>query len=311
MLYYGRKEDKLACQGKHRIRGDAQNTPCLSNEAMQLIDAGGAEIALLIDQQRLLTQYMSGLFPLDIDTVSLQHVLDLACGPGDWVQDVAFRYKDIDVIGIDSSRLLITHALAMASVQGLDNAFFEVMDIRKPLDFDDDSFDFIQARLLTSILSPAQWSGLLAECWRILRPGGIMRLVEAEWPQTNSVAVQHLGRMVNQAQQQVDRSYSPDGRYLDALVPWLRDARFKGVCSQLYEIPLGPPGFVGMHPLMELVRMELYLMDPALLRLGVTTQEEFAMLLEAMELDANNYTFDGRPDFQGVQRIAEAWGEKM
>src|SRR5258708_30881057 len=200
MLYCGRKEDKLAYQVTHRIRGDTQNTPCLSNEAMQLIDAGGAEIALLIDQQRLLTQYMSGLFPQDIDTASLQHVLDLACGPGDWVQDVAFTHQDIDVIGIDSSRSLITHARTMVSVQALDNAFFEVMDIHKPLDFDDHSFDFIQARLLTSILSPAEWSGLLAECRRILRPGGILRLVEAECPQTNSVAVQHLGRIVNQAQ---------------------------------------------------------------------------------------------------------------
>jgi SAM-dependent methyltransferase len=289
-------------------RGRAERR--LSREEMQLIDAGGAEIALLIDQHRLLTGYMSGLFPQDIDTASLQHVLDLGCGPGDWVQDVAFEHQDIDVIGIDSSRPLITHALAMASVQGLDNAFFEVMDIRGPLDFDDDSFDFIQARLLTSILSPAEWSGLLAECRRILRPGGILRLVEAEWPQTNSPAVQRLGKIVLQALQQYEMNHSPDGRYLDALVPWLRDARFKGVCSQLYEIPLGPPGFVGMHPLMELVRMELYLMEPALLRLGVTTQEEFATLLSAMELDANNYTFEG-PDFQGVQRIAEAWGEKM
>ena len=311
MLYYGRKEDKLACQGKHRIRGDTQNTPCLSNEAMYLAtDSNGAEIALLIDQHRLLTGYMGGLFPQDIDTAPLQRVLDLACGPGDWVQDVAFGHQDIDVIGIDSSKSLITHARSLAHVQGLDNAFFEVMDIRKPLDFDDDSFDFIQARLLTSILSPAEWSGLLAECWRILRPGGIVHLVEAEWPQTNSLAVQRLGKIVLQALQQYGTNHSPDGRYLDALVPWLRDARFKGVCSQLYEIPLGPPGFVNMHPLMGLLRMELYLIEPALLRLEVVTHAEFEALLSAMELDANNYNFNGQ-DFQGTQRIAEAWGEKV
>ena len=177
----------------------------------------GAEMVRLTNQHRLLTQYMGGLFPQDIDSAPLQHVLDLACGPGDWVQDVAFERQDIDVIGIDSSRSLITHALAMASVQGLDNAFFEVMDIRKPLNFDDDSFDLIQARLLTSILSPAEWPGLLAECRRVLRSGGIMRLVEAEWPETNSPAVQHLGRIVIQALQQVGRSYSPDGQQLGAV----------------------------------------------------------------------------------------------
>ncbi len=124
------------------------------------------------------------------------------------------------------------------------------------------------------------------------------------------MAVQHLGRIVNQAQRRVGRSYSPDGRYLDALVPWLRDAGLTQVQNRTYEITLAP-GLVSMHPLMQLLRMELYLMEPALLRLGVTTQEEFATLLSAMELDANNYTFDGRPDFLGAQRIAEAWGEKV
>src|SRR5215472_3947374 len=98
-----------------------------------LIDPeNGAEMVRLTNLHRLLTQYMGGLFPQDVDTTPLKRLLDLACGPGDWVQDVAFEHQDIDVIGIDSSKSLITYALAMARVQGLDNALFEVMDIRKP-----------------------------------------------------------------------------------------------------------------------------------------------------------------------------------
>lgn len=270
-----------------------------------LIDPeNGAEMVRLTNQHRLLTQYMGGIFPQDIDTAPLQHVLDLACGPGDWVQDVAFERQDIDVIGIDSSRSLITHALAMASVQGLDNAFFQVMDIRKPLDFDDDSFDLIQARLLTSILSPAEWPGLLAECRRILRPGGIMRLVEAEWPETNSPAIQRLGRIVIQALRQVGRSYSPDGQQLGTLailVPLLRDAGLTQVRDRTYEVPF-TTGLIGPHPIMELLRIELYLMEPALLRWEVVTHAEFEALLTQMELE----TFSD--SFRGMLRIGEAWG---
>lgn len=270
-----------------------------------LIDPeNGAEMVRLTNQHKLLTQYMGGLFPQDIDTAPLQRVLDLACGPGDWVQDIAFERQDIDVVGIDSSRSLITHALVMARVQGLDNALFEVMDIRKPLDFDDLSFDFIQARSLASILSPAEWPGLLAECRRILRPGGIMRLVEAEWPETNSPAVQHFGRIVIQALQQIGRSYSPDGQHLgtlEMLVPLLRDGGLTQVRNRTYEVPF-TTGLVGPHPIMDLLRMELYLMEPALLRWEVVTHAEFEALIGQMELEIFSESF------RGVWLIGEAWG---
>ncbi len=270
-----------------------------------LIDPeNGAEMVRLSNQHRLLTQYMGGLFPQDIDTAPLKRILDLACGPGDWVQDVAFEHQNIDVIGIDSSRSLITHALAMAGVQGLDNAFFEVMDIRKPLDFDDNSFDFIQARSLASILSLAEWPGLLAECRRLLRPGGILRLVEAEWPETNSPAVQHLGRIVIQALRQVGRSYSPDGQHLGTLavlVPLLHDAGLAQVRNRTYEIPF-TTGLVGPHPIMDLLRTELYLMEPALLRWEVVTHAEFEALLRQMELEVFSESF------HGMWYIGEAWG---
>lgn len=162
-----------------------------------LIDPqSGAEMVRLIDQHKMVTEYIGGLFPQKVDISRIQSVLDLACGPGTWVQDVAFSHQDMEVIGVDISRAMLDFARSTSRVQGLDNAFYEFMDIRKPLNFDEDSFDFIQARFLVTSLFPGEWSGLLAECKRILRPGGIIRLIEAEWPLTNSSAVQHLGRIV-------------------------------------------------------------------------------------------------------------------
>lgn len=51
------------------------------------------------------------------------------------------------------------------------------MDIRKPFDFDDDSFDFVNARFLVGVFSPGDWPGFLAECKRILRPVRILFLL--------------------------------------------------------------------------------------------------------------------------------------
>jgi len=272
-----------------------------------LIDPqSGAEMVRLIDQHKMVTEYIGGLFPQKVDISRIQSVLDLACGPGSWVQDVAFSHQDMEVIGVDLSQAMLDFARSTTRVQGLDNAFYEFMDIRKPLNFDEDSFDFIQARFLVTSLSPGEWSGLLAECKRILRPGGIIRLIEAEWPLTNSSAVQHLGRIVIQALQQIGQSYSPDGQHLGTmavLVPLLRDAGLAQLQSQTYEVPF-TTGLVSLHPIMNLLRTALYLMEPSLLKQGLTTPEEFEALLRQMELDASGESF------RGTQRIGEAWGEK-
>jgi ubiquinone/menaquinone biosynthesis C-methylase UbiE len=285
----------------HMMRPDWQEVSTF------LIDPqSGAEMARLIDQQKMVTEYIGGLFPQKVDTSKIQSVLDLACGPGSWVRDVAFSHQDMEVIGVDISQAMLNFARSMTRVQGLDNAFYEFMDIRKPLNFDEDSFDFIQTPFLVTALSAEEWPGLLAECKRILRPGGIIRLIEAEWPLTNSSAVQQLGRIVIQALRRIGRSYSPDGQHLGAmavLVPLLRDAGLTQVQSQTYEIPF-TTGLVSLHPIMDLLRTALYLMEPSLLKHGLTTSEEFEALLRQMEFEAIGESF------RGMLCIGEAWGEK-
>jgi ubiquinone/menaquinone biosynthesis C-methylase UbiE len=285
----------------HMLRPDQQQGSTF------LIDPeSGAEMVRLTDLHKMITQYMGGIFPQSLDIAHIHHVLDLACGPGDWVQDMAFEYPDIEVIGIDSSRALINHARSTARMQGLDNASFRSMDIRKPLDFDDDSFDFIQARFLATVLSPGEWPDLLAACKCVLRPGGIIRLVEAEWPLTNSAAIQALGRIVIQALQRIGRSYSPDGQHRDTmavLVPFLHDAGLIQVQSRTYEIPF-TAGPISLHPIIDQLRTALYLMEPALLSWEVVTHKEFEALLRQMELESIGQ------DFRGTLSIEEAWGEK-
>lgn len=272
-----------------------------------LIDPqSGAEMTRLIDQHKMVTEYIGGLFPQKVDPSKIQRVLDLACGPGSWVQDVAFSHQDMEVIGVDFSRAMLDFARSMTRVQGLDNASYEFMDVRKSLNFDEDSFDFIQARFLVTALSPEEWPGLLEECKRVLRPGGIIRLIEAEWPLTNSSAVQHLGRIVIQALQRIGRSYSPDGQHLGTmamLVPLLRDAGLSQVQSQAHEISF-TTGLFSLHPIMNLLRTALYLMEPTLLKQGLTKSEEFETLLRQMEFDAIG------DSFRGTLYIEEAWGEK-
>src|SRR5690348_7997812 len=84
-----------------------------------------AEMARLMNEHRIVTLGMSGLFPEELDRSNILHVLDLGCGPGSWALDVAFEYPDMDVIGIDASRSMVAYARAQRQAQRLKNVRFK------------------------------------------------------------------------------------------------------------------------------------------------------------------------------------------
>src|ERR1700732_5215301 len=83
-----------------------------------------SEMARLLAQDRLITAGMGGLFSERFDLVGIHRLLDVACGPGGWALQVALRYPENEVVGIDISRTMIDYATAQAQLQGLDNASF-------------------------------------------------------------------------------------------------------------------------------------------------------------------------------------------
>src|SRR5947209_5536321 len=114
----------------------------------------GAEMIRLIDQDRLITKGMGGLFAEQSDLSGINRVLDVGCGPGGWVLEMAFAYPQIEVVGFDVSEAMINYARTRAQVQHLNNAHFHVMDARQPLNFSDNSFDLVNARFV-AFLGPA------------------------------------------------------------------------------------------------------------------------------------------------------------
>jgi len=174
-------------------------------------DAEGAtEMTRLLLQDRQLTEDMGGPFSERAnDFTGITSILDIACGPGGWALAVADAHRDCLVTGIDISRVTTAYAMAQADVLELDNVDFEVMDVTKPLDFLDQSFDLVNARFLASFLSREGWPKLLQECFRILRPGGLLRVTEMEIPMSNGDAYEQLNELVAHAFYAAGKSYSP------------------------------------------------------------------------------------------------------
>jgi SAM-dependent methyltransferase len=227
-------------------------------------------------------------------------MLDLACGPGGWVIDAAFalRKQEVEVAGVDISAPMIAYANALARTQQRTNASFEVMDITQPLAFTDEAFDVINARFLVGVLKGRQhWEAVLAECVRLLRPGGMIRLVESDGLVVSTS--QSLARLQNRLTRSMhERGYgfSFDEGLTLGITPMLphllREAGFG-------QIHLTPFVFDGSHPdgawmaCLRLCEFTYYLADQQHLLddLALSEGETVPQVIEHMIADMNATAF--------------------
>ncbi len=265
-----------------------------------------AEMARLLEQDRLITAGMGGLFSERSDLKGIQRLLDVACGPGGWALQVARSYPDIEVVGVDISRIMIDYANAQARQQGLGNASFRVMDIRQALDFPDASFDLVNARFL-NFLPASAWYPLMQEFGRITRAGGVARLTESEWwYYSTSPALEMLNSLLIRALKQQGDSFSQSGRFtgiLPMLGHFLRQADCLAVSYKPHVIDysFGSPAYEGFRRDAAAV---FKLFQPFLVRTAVATQAEVDLLYQHMQTEMQ------REGFRGLLFPLTAWGQK-
>lgn len=279
----------------------------LQSETGYFIDAeNAAEMARLMNQDRLVTKSMGGLFPERSDLSTINNILDIACGPGGWALDVALSYPRVRVVGVDISQLMVAYARAQARGQGLNTVSFRVMDALKPLDFPDNSFDLVNMRFITAFMSKDAWPRLLQECKRIIRPGGVLRVTESEWNITNAPAPEKIMGMTARAVYLAGQTFSPDGRNVGitpVLGSLLGSAGFQHLqkMAHVLDFSFGTEAHAGWCQNCMVIHK---LIQPFLIKMGVTTQEEIDLLyqqdLEEMQAE----------DFCGNMFYLTVWGKK-
>jgi ubiquinone/menaquinone biosynthesis C-methylase UbiE len=256
----------------------------------------GTEMARLLDLDQLATQSMGGFLPQGISLAANAYVLDVACGPGGWVQQLAFAYPEVQVTGIDISRRMIEYAREHARVQGLDNAHFYIMDASGPLNFSDQSFDVINMRLALGFMLPTQWPSFLQEAIRITKAGGSVCLTEAEgFGISTSPAFERLNAMMIQSLHLAHRTYHPLGHAIGItpkLRQFLQEAGFQHIQTRAngLDFSAGMPA----HSLTcKNILVALQLLKPFFLQVAVTTAEEFEQLIHQTEIELYSPTFSG------------------
>jgi SAM-dependent methyltransferase len=278
------------------------------DENTYILDSESAtEMARLISQDRLITQGMGSLFPEQLDISNFHTILDIACGPGGWVCDVAFANPDTQVTGIDISNKMIEYARASAWSQKLENTSFGVMDVLKPLDFPDNSFDLVNARFLVAFMPKTAWPKLLEECVRVTRPGGIIRLTELDEPATtNSAAFARWMALTFRAIQLAGLCMSPDGHNF-GVTPLLRRFLLDAGCqdfgqrSHCIDFSFGTPTFDSMYRNCEIAFRQV---QPFMVKMKVATPEEIEQSYKDMLTEMRS------GDFCALWYYLTAWGQK-
>src|SRR5882762_8085940 len=94
------------------------------------------ELTRLKLQDRMITAAMGGVLAEQADPTVFRRVLDVGCGIGGWVIEVAQTCPEMSLVGIDISKRMIEYARAQAQAYQVNGRVeFHVMDAIQVLDF--------------------------------------------------------------------------------------------------------------------------------------------------------------------------------
>ncbi|HTK09048.1 MAG TPA: class I SAM-dependent methyltransferase [Ktedonobacteraceae bacterium] len=159
------------------------------------------ELSRLQVQDHLLTVGIGGVLPEQPDPTVFPHVLDVGCGTGGWLIELAQTTPTCTrLVGVDASPTFIAYARARAEAEQVsDRVEFHAMDALRMLEFPDATFDLVNHRFAASWLRTWDWPKLLQEYQRVCRSGGVVRVTEPMATRSNGPALSRLSELFLQA----------------------------------------------------------------------------------------------------------------
>ncbi len=123
---------------------------------------------------RGMVDYMRAHYP----DFAPRRVLDVGCGLGHNVLPIAAAYPDADVVAVDVAAPMLRYGAARAASLGVRNVSFVQADAAHLAAFADAGFDWIQSTMFLHETSYAALRRIMAECRRLIRPGGFVIHIE-------------------------------------------------------------------------------------------------------------------------------------
>lgn len=289
---------------KHPELTIGENTYVVDNTDPAINDA---DLARLINQDETMNE--DGGVPLlpagyqpDIDHT----ILDVACGPAGWIRRIASDYPDVYLVGIDNNKKAINFARNNEETKHKESVNFLLMNILEPLDFPDATFDFVNARFLTGVVPADQWVDLLTECYRILKPGGYIRITESETSWTpNCPAYERMIDLFLHLLWDMKRSFARNALAISPmLLEFFGDSGFQDVQAQTSTLNWSY-GQKLYEQVVEDMTMSLAVLKEAFFKAGYISPDDYERTYQLMLTELSS------KDFRALWPLVSIQGRKL
>ena len=245
------------------------------------------------------------LLPEHIPINTMESILDLGCGTGEWIFDLARRYPKLRIYGIDSNEEALHQAKVRRNTSSLRQVELRHMDFSHGLPIPDAFVDFIHMRRFARYITPAAWPFMIGECVRVLRPNGWLNLVELELCEVSSPACLTIHRSTLQARAKLGRSLDATGRSLGVaqrLYAMMLDAGLYEVGYDVFALDLGTMGGSAAHVFLSEIVHHAFTVKPLVVQQGILESDEFDILVEQARVELQS------PDLCGWAVLISAYG---
>jgi SAM-dependent methyltransferase len=256
----------------------------------------GRAIERLLWQQRLLSGLIGGPLPSGVIAPQEGWVLDVGCGTGTWVYEMARRYPSLQIIGIDNNVSNIQQAQTLT--KDLPNTIFLLQDMYhlEGEHFTADTFSLIHVRFLADDVLSERYPRLLQALTRLLKAGGRLVSCEAELPLTSSGACDRLGSMLLSALIRQNRAFARGLALRIGIVAWMlywqRQAGLVLENEQSYRLRISY-GTKAHRTFCEQAIGIGQQIRPLLVKTGVASEERCEEVYQQMQQEIETWTFYG------------------
>jgi ubiquinone/menaquinone biosynthesis C-methylase UbiE len=262
------------------------------------------ELQRLVAQDQMMTASMNGVLAEQTDPSRIHRVLDVACGTGGWLIQLAKEYPHIQCEGVDISGKMLEYAREQAILhQVQDRVQFHVMDALRMLEFPGKHFDLVNLRFGISFVRTWEWAKMLQEMRRVCKPEGIVRLSDVTSISSTSQTLDYI--MLQIGLPAAIRAGFAFGEERDAtpvnLARLMSEHRFRDIQQANYpvEYHAGTPQH---HLFVEDIRRMLHL-APAFWRKWTSVPDDYETRYERMLREVE------QPDFVATWPLFTIWGQ--
>ncbi|CAG8534235.1 11714_t:CDS:2, partial [Scutellospora calospora] len=100
-------------------------------------------------------------------------VLDIGCGSGAWILEMATEYQRPQFVGVDIAPLYPSEIHPT-------NVKFHQANVLSGLPFEDETFDFVYMRFMVFAFTINDWERALKEALRVTKKGGYVEIMETD-----------------------------------------------------------------------------------------------------------------------------------